>query len=202
MRKVYYVFLVILGAVTIAYAEQHAISNNDIEVILKNDGTWYPTTSTSGVISRFGITEDCKRVILYANNTWEYAVNKDEAFGGDTIIFKPDLFPIDSTNIWNTEPDAKNAPASITRPVNISEPDYPELARRLGIEGQAVIRVLIDTDGLPVIAFILKSSGYTLLDNAALKSIKNLKFEPPIYNDKYYKVWVSIPFKFVLKHRK
>jgi protein TonB len=76
-------------------------------------------------------------------------------------------------------------------------PYYPELARKAGISGQVVTRVLIDKAGNVETAEILKS--IPMLDAAALDAAKRCKFKPGKQRDKYVKVWMAIPFKFVLK---
>ena len=46
---------------------------------------------------------------------------------------------------------------------------YPPAAQRLGVEGQAVMRVCIDAQGRVTSASIIRSSGSPLLDRAALR---------------------------------
>ena len=77
------------------------------------------------------------------------------------------------------------------------EPVYPELARKAGIEGNVVTKVLIDKKGNIEIAEILKS--VPMLDNAALEAVKEFQFKPGKQGDKYVKIWMAIPFKFKLK---
>lgn len=84
------------------------------------------------------------------------------------------------------------------KPVNIPVPQYPELARKAGIEGNAVVKALVDIDGSILNVKILKSSGNQMLDQAALVAAKNAKFTPARQRDKYVRVWVSIPIKFKL----
>lgn len=76
-------------------------------------------------------------------------------------------------------------------------PEYPKLALNAGISGQVVTRVLIDKKGNVEKAEIYKS--VPMLDEAALDAAKRCKFKPGKQRDKYVKVWMSIPFRFVLK---
>jgi protein TonB len=84
------------------------------------------------------------------------------------------------------------------QPVSIPTPQYPELARKAGIEGNAVVKALVDIDGSIASVSILKSSGNQMLDQAALVAAKNAKFTPAKQRDKYVRVYVSIPIRFTL----
>lgn len=60
-------------------------------------------------------------------------------------------------------------------------PDYPQQARRAGQEGTVVIRVLVSTDGSAAETAVLVSSGYSLLDEAAVRGVKKWRFSPARY---------------------
>ena len=49
---------------------------------------------------------------------------------------------------------------------------YPRLARKMGWEGKVVVAFVIREDGTVINIRIVKSSGFTLLDNNAVESIK------------------------------
>lgn len=76
-------------------------------------------------------------------------------------------------------------------------PEYPELAKKAGIEGTVVVKVLVNTKGDVEKVEVLKS--HPLLDEAAVEAAKQFKFKPGKQRDKLVKVWVSIPFNFKLK---
>ncbi len=84
------------------------------------------------------------------------------------------------------------------KPIHIPKPRYPELARKAGIEGNTVIKALVDIDGSIIDAQVLKSSGNQMLDQAALAAARKAKFTPAKQRDKYVRVWVSIPINFRL----
>lgn len=84
------------------------------------------------------------------------------------------------------------------KPINIPVPNYPEMARTAGIEGQAVVEALVDVDGKVADARILKSSGNTALDQAAVEAAMRATFSPAKQRDQAVRVWVSIPFRFTL----
>jgi len=76
-------------------------------------------------------------------------------------------------------------------------PLYPELAKKAGIEGTVVIKVLVGIKGDVEKVEVFKS--HPLLDEAAVKAAWQCKFKPGKQRDKFVKVWMSIPFHFKLK---
>jgi protein TonB len=84
------------------------------------------------------------------------------------------------------------------KPIVQVKPRYPDLARRAGIEGQAVVKALVDIDGSIMDVQILKSSGNQMLDEEAMIAARRWKFSPAKQRDKYVRVYVSIPFDFML----
>lgn len=82
--------------------------------------------------------------------------------------------------------------------VNQVKPVYPEIARKAGIEGRVVLRVLIDKDGKPMKAQILKNPGSDIFDEAAIASVMQSSYSPAIQNGKPVKCWLTVPIKFAL----
>ncbi len=76
---------------------------------------------------------------------------------------------------------------------------YPPLARRLGIEGKVVVRIVIDRGGKLKEVSVVKSSGNKILDRAALKLIRKCNFPPlpPEYQKETFDV--EIPIRYELK---
>lgn len=52
------------------------------------------------------------------------------------------------------------------------QPEYPPLALRLGYQGKVVLRIVVDPNGTVTSVEIEKSSGYKILDNAALEHVR------------------------------
>jgi len=76
---------------------------------------------------------------------------------------------------------------------------YPDLARRAGVEGKVVVRVLVDKDG-SVRRMFIEASDNELLNQAAMDAIKKYgKFTPAIQNDQPIMVWIAIPIQFKLR---
>ncbi len=59
-------------------------------------------------------------------------------------------------------------------------PTIPQLAAIEGFSGEAMVRVELDTTGIPRNPAIVKSTGYPILDQAALKSVLEQQFTPEI----------------------
>jgi len=81
--------------------------------------------------------------------------------------------------------------------VSRSVPIYPALAKQNGVEGQVTIDAVIDTTGKLTSMKVV--SGALLLQQAALDSLRNWKYEPGYLNDKPVPVRTSITVKFRLR---
>ena len=76
---------------------------------------------------------------------------------------------------------------------------YPDLARRAGIEGKVIVRVLIGKDG-KVKKQLIEYTDSDLLTEAAKQAItKYGTFTPGIQNGQPVTCWVSIPIQFKLR---
>ncbi len=78
------------------------------------------------------------------------------------------------------------------------QPEYPELARKAGIEGKVVISAVVDENGDVVKAEILSSTN-SIFNEPALKAAYKYKFSPAMMKDKKVKVKVLIPFNFTVQ---
>jgi protein TonB len=85
-------------------------------------------------------------------------------------------------------------PAAVTR----IQPDYPELARKAGIEGTVLIKILVDKQGRVRDAILLRGVGAGL-DEAALEAIRKWVYTPAIQNSRPVAVWVAQPVNFRLR---
>ncbi len=80
-----------------------------------------------------------------------------------------------------------------------TSPNYPLRARRMGYEGLVLLKVLVAENGRVADLEVLKSSGYSILDLAAISSVKTWLFEPGTEDGKKKKMWVKIPIRFQLE---
>ena len=70
-------------------------------------------------------------------------------------------------------------------PINPIRPIYPEVAQEAGIVGVVLVQAFIDKMGIVKETNILKGIPNTGLDEAAVRAIRETKFEPAKYNKKY-----------------
>lgn len=75
------------------------------------------------------------------------------------------------------------------------QPTYPKIARKKGLEGTATIEVMFNELGEQLALTLVKSSGFNLLDQAALDAVENWQFAAPAQRlASHYKVRVPIRF--------
>ena len=78
------------------------------------------------------------------------------------------------------------------------QPNYPKLLREQGIEGVVWMRVWVDKKGQASKVTVLKSSGYRLLDAAALNAVMQWRFTPAKNGAHNVASWVEFPIRFSL----
>ncbi|MDZ7725099.1 MAG: energy transducer TonB [candidate division KSB1 bacterium] len=77
--------------------------------------------------------------------------------------------------------------------------EYPEIARKAGVEGRVIIQCVIDEKGNVVSTNVVKTLGNNGCDEAAIRAIKSVKWKPAKQRDKPVAVRVAIPVVFKLK---
>ena len=77
-------------------------------------------------------------------------------------------------------------------------PTYPLIARKKGWEGRVLIQARIDREGNVSEIKVLESSGFKVLDNASLETLKKWKFTPAKIGNKFVYDTVDIPVKFLI----
>ncbi|MFC5476431.1 energy transducer TonB [Paraherbaspirillum soli] len=94
-------------------------------------------------------------------------------------------------------------PRTITSGVEyIQAPDvkYPTVAKRMGEEGKALIRVLINEKGRAERVEVQKSSGSSRLDDAAKQAVMRALFKPYMEDGKAIPVFAIVPINFQLSN--
>lgn len=109
-------------------------------------------------------------------------------------------------------PPAPEAPArNIPEPVleaprfnaaylNNPPPVYPLSARRRGIEGRVMVRAEVQADGSCSRVELKTTSGFDLLDQAALEAVKKWRFVPARKGNQAVTAWVEVPISFKLEN--
>lgn len=73
------------------------------------------------------------------------------------------------------------------------------MSRRLGEQGQVIVRARIEVDGSASQAQINTSSGHTRLDETALQTVLSWRYTPGTRNGVPEAMWFHIPIHFVLE---
>ncbi len=77
-------------------------------------------------------------------------------------------------------------------------PPYPGIARKNEWEGVVKLKVFVEKDGVPSQVLIEKSSGYRVLDESALKTVRDWQFVAAHAGSQEFSSWVLVPIRFRL----
>lgn len=75
---------------------------------------------------------------------------------------------------------------------------YPELARKAGMEGLVVVKVVVEPDGSVSAPQVIRSAG-DLLDGAAVDAVMKLRFKPGKQRGQPVRVSFAVPVRFRLR---
>ncbi len=78
-------------------------------------------------------------------------------------------------------------------------PSYPFTARRLGIQGTALLKVHVLVDGRVGEVVVQDSAGHPDLDQAAADAVRRWRFDPARRGGEPVAMWVLLPVEFRLK---
>jgi protein TonB len=125
---------------------------------------------------------------------------------------EPDPVPSDEPAVKEVAPPVQQAAASPPSPVvldaepdykadylNNPRPPYPMVARRMGYHGKVVLDVEVLAEGKAGDVKLHQSSGYDILDNAALQTVKTWRFTPAHRFGQAVTQRFLVPIKFSLE---
>ena len=101
-------------------------------------------------------------------------------------------------------PPPPPAPEPITEPkgfagyLNNPAPSYPSVAQLHRLQGRVVLKVHVLASGQPDSVDVAQSSGYDVLDQAAVKAVTGWVFDPAKRGTKPIDGWVTVPINFKL----
>ncbi|TSA25346.1 MAG: energy transducer TonB [Ignavibacteriales bacterium] len=78
------------------------------------------------------------------------------------------------------------------------KPEYPEIAKRAGITGKVFVKVLVDKEGKPKRAVVIKTDS-DLFNDAAIAAAMKSAFTPALQNNHPIAVWIVLPYRFQLQ---
>ena len=92
----------------------------------------------------------------------------------------------------------ESAPAQFTAPTyrDNAQPAYPSMARRRGQQGSVLLRVEVTAEGHPARVRTSQSSGYPILDQAAVQAVSSWVFEPARLDAKPVPAEIEVPIHF------
>lgn len=102
-------------------------------------------------------------------------------------------------------PSLQGAGETVTSPkfgvayLNNPKPGYPAFARRMGMEGTVMLKVLVSRQGTALKIEIAHSSGHEILDKAAADAVRNWHFVPARKGNSPMEEWVQVPVAFRLR---
>jgi TonB family protein len=115
-------------------------------------------------------------------------IKKTERPHGTIITTQTNIVETDSTVV-------------LTHPKLISkcDPSYPLEAINNNLGGRVSVRLLINKEGKVIKTIVDKSSGYSILDEAAVDYSRELKFSPALLKSKPMEIWMSMTFNYKLE---
>ena len=109
--------------------------------------------------------------------------------------------PVVASTGASPEPTPANLvelPSSQADYLHNAKPTYPPLSKRLGEQGQVLVRVLIGSDGVALKAELKQSSGFERLDQAALGAAMRWRYLPGRRGGVPETMWFTAPITFAL----
>ena len=85
------------------------------------------------------------------------------------------------------------------RYARVVKPKYPRKARTEGWEGTTVLKVRVDRGGRPGLISVDRSSGFEVLDRAAVRAMRRWEFHPARNGHGTVASWVKVPVSFQLE---
>jgi len=74
---------------------------------------------------------------------------------------------------------------------------YPEKARKMGLEGKVIVKILVSKEGKVKSAEIVESVD-EIFEQPALDAVKDVKFKPGLKDGVAVETWVNLPIEFRL----
>lgn len=116
-----------------------------------------------------------------------------------TPIASPSTLPETGTSNQRPTFIPYDVPPKLENPGEIQrllERGYPSQLRDAGIEGTVILWIFVDEQGTVQKTEVKASSGYELMDEAALSTAEKMLFSPAMNRDKPTPVWLAQPITF------
>jgi TonB family protein len=139
---------------------------------------------------------------LYEDEKWEIGSMKKEGAITASYVNPPETKGASGkTKLAIHPPSLSDGEILLVQPKYAENPKplYPSEARRRGYEGEVVLKVEVLPNGRVGQIEVKCSSGYELLDQSALTTVRQWKFVPARKGENPIPLWVNIPVKFQLQ---
>lgn len=140
-----------------------------------------------------GISKDGKKVKAWVVIPISFKLD-DKEKKSDTTLKTPDT---ETDPDMNTFQEVEKLPDMI----EAGKPEYPEEAKKNKITGKTFVKVLIDKEGNPKKAVVIKSQN-ELFNQPAVEAALKSKFTPALQGGKPIAVWIVLPYRFTLGNDK
>jgi len=153
------------------------------------------STPTRGVIPNPVADDamaDIDTNVLIGPRNYQYGDMFDTSTGANLLIDTTTddiLPPPDSFIVLEIQPEI----------VHRVQLEYPAMARRAGMSGTVTLQVLVSKNGEPLKAIVARSSGWQILDEAALAGALKNTYKPGIQNGRPVACWISYRVDFSLE---
>jgi protein TonB len=115
---------------------------------------------------------------------------------GDNVVGVPDAPPAPVVTTPTTPVRLHSGIRAPDKVVNVA-PAYPELARKVRLEGLVILEAVIDVLGNVTSTRVLR--GHPLLDQAALDAVQQWRFKPATLNGEAIPVVMTVTVQFKLQ---
>jgi TonB family protein len=206
------ILLVVVSGVSVDTYTQE-IKDNNINLVSKNESLRsvldkIRKQGNANIVFNDILIDGLKVTCRIENNTIENSIKKVlndfnidyRKFGTSEYVLFKEIKPAEnlySAKIFEQQPViSTDTNVVILRPINISGsvPIYPPEAEKEKIEGRVVVRLFISQEGNVEKSLVDSSSGFNILDSAAVDYSSGLKFIPAKANNKPVPIWLTISY--------
>jgi protein TonB len=171
----------------------------------------YLVATSLGVIKNPLATEPMEATLIeppQESTPIQPSVVKPELVEPTLDVPEPDTVPIPEIEVPSDVPSSAAITASTSNAVESTElqvanrvaPVYPSASLRASEEGAVIFRVLVDERGKPLQVDVMKSSGFSRLDEAAKRAVGHWTFVPPKKDGQPVRSWSRVQVRFELKN--
>ncbi len=114
-------------------------------------------------------------------------------------IIPPEAPSVTARPVSAEPPSSPSLPPRPAARFDNPRPWYPRMARRRGMEGRVTLEVTVSPDGRVTAIRVQHSSGFRLLDDAALETVKTWRFLPARRGGSPVSGTVVVPIRFRLR---